>query len=138
MLTLLAWSVVKRSSQAFNKVDPDQAMDWINGTGKKGGGSVAVTKTTSALCRWTLPYNLRSHITYRLCLESAPMTTKQLKLIMTKRGGDDESAVLSTLQRLNIFFVLAHPVHNRCKTLQQQTSQQVQSRTLYFVPGRKK
>jgi len=83
-------SVVQRSSQAFNKVDPDQAMEWIHGTGKKGGGSVGITKTTSALCRWTLPYNLRSHIAaqtyamYRLCLENARMTTKQLKLIVTK------------------------------------------------------
>jgi len=64
--------VVQRSSQAFNKVDPDQAKDenfilscylwasiqWIHGTGKKGGGSVGITKTTSALCRWTLPYNI--------------------------------------------------------------------------------
>src|SRR6218665_1593987 len=82
--------VVQRSSQAFNKVDPDQAMEWIHGTGKKDGGSVGITKTTSALCRWTLPCNPRSHIAaqtyamYRLCLENARMTTKQLKLIMTK------------------------------------------------------
>src|SRR6218665_876660 len=43
--------------------------------------------------------------------------------------------MLSTLQRFNVSSVLSHPVHSRCKTLQQQTSQQVQSRTLYFVPG---
>lgn len=29
--------VVKRSAHKFNQVDPDQAMEWINGTGKKGG-----------------------------------------------------------------------------------------------------
>jgi len=40
--------VVKRSAQKFNQVDPDQAMEWINGTGKKGGGIVGITKTISA------------------------------------------------------------------------------------------
>ena len=84
--------IVQRSSQAFNKVDPDQVMECIHGTGKKSGGSVGITNTISALCRWTLPYNLRLHIhvaaqthaMYRLCLESVRMTTKQLKLIMSK------------------------------------------------------
>lgn len=49
--------VIKRSAHKFNQVDPDQAMEWINGTGKKGGGIVGITKTTSALTRWTLSYN---------------------------------------------------------------------------------
>jgi len=44
--------------------------------------------------------------------------------------------VLSTLQRFNDLSVLPHPVQSRCKTLQQHTSQQMQSRTLYFVPKR--
>ena len=54
--------VVKRSARKFNQVDPDQAQEWINGTGKKGGGIVGITKTTTALSRWALSYNLRSHI----------------------------------------------------------------------------
>ncbi len=54
--------VVKRSVRKFNQVDPDQAQEWLNGVGKKGGGIVGITKTSSALCRWTLSYNLRSHI----------------------------------------------------------------------------
>lgn len=55
--------VVKRSVQRFNQVDPDQAMEWVNDTGKTGGGIIGITKSTSALCRWTLSYNWRSHIT---------------------------------------------------------------------------
>ena len=47
--------VVKISAHKFSQVDPDQAMEWINGTGKKGCGIIGITKTTSALCRWTLP-----------------------------------------------------------------------------------
>lgn len=46
-------SVVKRSDQRFNQVDPDQAMVWINGTGKEGGGIIGITKTPSALSRWS-------------------------------------------------------------------------------------
>ncbi len=54
--------VVKRSTRKFNQVDPDQAQEWLKGVGKKGGGIVGIMKTASALCRWTLSYNLRSHI----------------------------------------------------------------------------
>jgi len=31
-------------------------------TGKKGGGIVGITKTPSAVSKWALSYNLRSHI----------------------------------------------------------------------------
>jgi hypothetical protein len=54
--------VVKRATHKFNKVDPDQAQEWINGTGKKGDGIVGITKTASALSILTLSYNLRSSI----------------------------------------------------------------------------
>lgn len=40
--------VVKRSVQRFNQVDPDQAMEWVNDTGKTGGGIIGITKSTSA------------------------------------------------------------------------------------------
>ena len=45
--------VVKGSSREFNQVDPDQGQEWLNGTGKRGGGIVRITTTTAALCRWT-------------------------------------------------------------------------------------
>ena len=54
--------VVKRSAGTFNQVDPDQSQEWLNATGKKGGGIVGITRTPSALSRWSLSYNLRSHI----------------------------------------------------------------------------
>ena len=65
--------VVKRSAHTFNQVDPDQAHEWINGTGKKNGGIVGITKKVSALGRRTLSYNHRSQIAadthdmYNLC-----------------------------------------------------------------------
>lgn len=54
--------VVKRTGQPFNEVDPDQSQEWLNGIGKKRGGIIGITKTSSALSRWALSYNLRSHI----------------------------------------------------------------------------
>ena len=43
--------VVKGSPRRFNQVDPDQGQEWLNGTGKRGGGIVGITRTTAALCR---------------------------------------------------------------------------------------
>lgn len=56
--------VVKRSLGTFNQVDPDQSQEWLNATGKKGGGIVGITRTPSALSRWSLSYNLRSHVSF--------------------------------------------------------------------------
>ena len=39
-----------------------QSQEWLDGTGKSGGGIVGITKTPSALSRWVLSYNLRSHV----------------------------------------------------------------------------
>ena len=36
--------------------------EWLNGTGKRGGGIVGITKSTTTLTRWALSYNLRVHI----------------------------------------------------------------------------
>ena len=43
--------VVKGSDQPFNQVGPDHSHEWLNSTGKKGGGIVRITKTTSTLSR---------------------------------------------------------------------------------------
>ena len=100
--------VVKRSVQKFNQVDPDQAMEWINGTGKKGGGIIGITKTTSALCRWTLSYNLRSHIAaethamYNHCPGSTCVNNEATKS-RQKRDNNDEMALLSAFQGFKVF-----------------------------------
>ena len=43
--------VVNGSSRRFNQVDPDQSQEWLNVTGKRGGGIVGITGTTTALSR---------------------------------------------------------------------------------------
>ncbi|KAJ8886123.1 hypothetical protein PR048_012332 [Dryococelus australis] len=98
--------VVMGYSQTFYQIDPDQAMDWINGTGKKGGGIIDITKTTSALCRWTLSYNLRSHIAasthamFNLRLGNTYLNNKATKY-RHKCDNDSESALVSTFQCFN-------------------------------------
>ena len=100
--------VVKRSSGKFKKVDPDQAMEWINGTGKRGVGIIGITKTSSALCRWALSYNLRSHVAsstlalYNNC-PSRSSVHKEATKSRQKRDNDDEMAVLSAFQNFGLF-----------------------------------
>ncbi|KAK3893243.1 hypothetical protein Pcinc_002929 [Petrolisthes cinctipes] len=36
----------------------DQSQEWLGYIGKKGGGNIGITKTTSALSRWALSFNL--------------------------------------------------------------------------------
>ena len=57
--------VVQGFTAEFNQVSADQSQEWLNPTGKKGGGVAGTTKTASALCRYqehyALSYNLSSH-----------------------------------------------------------------------------
>ena len=43
--------VVKWNDGAFNQVSADHSLEWLNGIGKRGGGIVGITKTSSALSR---------------------------------------------------------------------------------------
>ena len=54
--------VVKGGSLKFNQVDPDHAQEWLNGTCKKSGGIIGITKNFSALAKWTLTFSLRSKL----------------------------------------------------------------------------
>ena len=100
--------VVKRSVMKFSQVDPDQVMEWINGTGKKGGGIIGITKTTSALCRWTLSYNLRSHIAAEThaMFNQGPGSVRvhnEANQSRQNRDNDDEAALLLVFQRCKVF-----------------------------------
>ncbi len=53
---------MKFGSGKFNQVDADQSQEWLNGTGKNGGGIIGITKNVYALSRWALSFNLRSDI----------------------------------------------------------------------------
>ena len=43
--------VVKWSEGEFNEVSADHSLEWLKGIGKRGGGMVGITKTSSALTR---------------------------------------------------------------------------------------
>ena len=106
--------VVKRSAHKFSQVDPDQTMEWINGTGKKVGGIIGITKTMTALFRWTLSLELRSHIAelthemyslYRGSTDRHNEATKSRQ----KRDNDDESSLMSTFLGFSVFSSVSHP-----------------------------
>ena len=100
--------VIKLSDQKFNQVDPDQGQEWINGTGKRCGGIVGITRTTSAFARWTLSYNLRSriatdtHAMYGLN-HSRQVLHKECGKRRMIRDNKDESALFTVFTSLNVF-----------------------------------
>ena len=112
--------VVKRSPKSFSQVDPDQAMEWVNGTSKRRGGIIGITKTASALSRWTLSFNLRSHIAerthqlYRLPHGSTDHHNEATKSRQT-RDNDDENSLLTTLRGYNVFSSASNP--NRLQSI---------------------
>ena len=102
-------------------------MEWVNGAGKRGGGIVGITKTASALSRWTLSFNLRSHIAerthqlYRLPHGSTDHHNEVTKSRQT-RDNDDENSLLTTLRGTMSSHL--HQIQTGCKTLPQKTSRQ--------------
>lgn len=102
--------VVKRSLQKFNQVDPDQSQEWLNAVGKKGGGIVGITKTSSALSRWALSYNLRSHISmetrelYNLTRDSDEgLVHNESTNGRRKVDNQEECRLFETFVSLNVF-----------------------------------
>ena len=99
--------VVKCSSNKFNQVDPDHAQEWLNGTGKRAGGIVGITKSVSALMRWSLSFNLRSHMANKTheMYDMLPdkSIAKETTPSRSKRDGEDEQALLDILQRFKVF-----------------------------------
>lgn len=100
--------VVKRSNHRFCQVDPDHSQEWLNSTGKKGGGIVGITKTTSALCRWALSYNLRAQIAsrtydmYGLGFDDQ-VTRNESTMARRRRDTSDEDKILDVLLKFKVF-----------------------------------
>ncbi|CAH3185140.1 unnamed protein product [Porites lobata] len=84
--------------------------EWLNGTGNRGGGIVGITRTTAALCRWTLSYNLRAHIAaltremYHID-DDDQITCNESNPSRNRRDNDDEKKVIELLHQANIFNV---------------------------------
>ncbi|CAH3174764.1 unnamed protein product [Porites lobata] len=84
--------------------------EWLNGTGKRGGGIVGITRTTAALCRWTLSYNLRARIAaltremYHID-DDDHITCNESNPSRNRGDNDDEKKVIELLHQANIFNV---------------------------------
>lgn len=110
--------VIKRTPHRFNQVDPDQSQEWLNAVGKNGGGIIGITKTPSALSRWTLFYNLRSHLALETRAVFAGGSDDDLVHNETtksrmKQDTKDEDSLVTTLESFTLFSSdLPHTLQN--------------------------
>lgn len=100
--------VVKLSLHRFSQVDPDHSQEWLGCIGKKGGDIVGITKTSSALSRWALSFNLRSHLAQdtKVAYGQGPdddYICNEMATSRMKRNYADEDALLAVLQRFGLF-----------------------------------
>ena len=77
-------------------------------TGKKGGDIVGITKTPSAVSRWALSHNLRSHIAAQTSAmfdihHDNRLIHKESAKEREKQDNEDETATHSTLQKFGVF-----------------------------------
>ena len=83
--------------------------------GKRGGGIIGITKTTTALSRWALSCNLRSHMScetremYHLNMDEEPMHNESTKG-RQKQDSQDEDNLMAVLLSFNIFANEESPV----------------------------
>ena len=101
--------VVKRPPQQFNQIDPDQSQEWLECIGKKGGVIIGILKSSSALTRWALSFNIRSHlangsrIAFGLECDVECSTTNETTRGRMKRDSHDEASLLAVLQKFGAF-----------------------------------
>jgi uncharacterized protein YdcH (DUF465 family) len=99
---------VKIGSGRFNQVSPDQSQEWLNGTGKKGGGIIGITKNITALSRWALSFNLRSQISkdtkemYGVGLDHSTLH-KETSKSRRRQDTDAEKRVVQKLVSFGVF-----------------------------------
>ena len=80
----------------------------MNATGKKGGGIVGITKTPSALSRWALSYNLRSHIAAQTSSmfyihHADGLIHKETARERQNQDNEAKNTLHSTLQKFGVF-----------------------------------
>ena len=99
--------VVKCSKQNFTQVDPDHAQEWQNRKCKIAGGIIGITRTPSALMKWSLSLNARSFIadqTYKMFDMNMDNIVNKESMDSQKRiDNEDENNLYSTLISFKIF-----------------------------------
>ena len=75
--------------------------------GERAGGIVGITRSVSALMRWSLSFNLRSHMSNKTheMYDMLPdkSIAKETTPSRSKRDTEDEQAMLDILQRFKVF-----------------------------------
>ena len=100
-------SVVKIGSGMFNQVSADQSQEWLNGTGKKGGRIIGITKNVRALSRWALSFNLRSQMSKQtkdmLDIDVDKLTPHKEENLSRMKDSEVEDNIRKKLEEYNIF-----------------------------------
>ena len=112
--------VVKELYNKFNQVSPVHSLEWINAlnaVGKKGGGIVGITRSPSALSRWSLSYNLRANISSQtrdmlMCGFDDVFMSNECSSSRMSRDDADENKIVEVLQRFNVFSMDERPQSN--------------------------
>lgn len=135
--------VVKIGSSVFNQVDADQSQEWLNGTGKRSGGIVGITKDVTSLSRWALSFNLRSDIakdTKEMFGIDIGNATPHKECNMSRRREDTEAEqkVMSTLQSFGVFEGGQNQTVSNIATKDQATQEITESLCCASKEGQKK
>ncbi|CAB3991623.1 Hypothetical predicted protein [Paramuricea clavata] len=99
---------------AFNEVSADHSLEWLNSIGKRGGGIVGITKTSSALSRWALSYNLRSEIAEKThemfgLVQEDTYSYNESAPARIVRDNKDEESLISVFEQHHVFSPTSHP-----------------------------
>ena len=103
--------VVKRTDRQFNQVSADQSTEWLNATGKRNGGSIGITRISSAISRWAMSFNLRKVISSQTATmlgltpddEEDVYTLNECSKTRMERDDSDEGGIVVLLQQHCVF-----------------------------------
>ena len=105
--------VVNWNASKFNQVSPYHSLESLNGIERRGGSIVGITKTSSALTRWALSYNLRSQIADKtqtmLGLRHEFKFSHELTPASKHRDNMEESSLCPIFEEYKVFSPTAHP-----------------------------
>lgn len=99
----------KDTDKYFYQVDPDHTQEWLNGAGKRSDRIVGITRTTSALSRWSVSYNMLTCVAAQTkeMLQLQQATDEPISIestaAWTKRDNEVEEKHVTAVEQLKVF-----------------------------------
>ena len=126
--------VVKGSGcRKFNQVDPDHSQEWLNGTGKRGGGTSALPRLPQPCRDGRFSFNFRAQISAKTRQmlnggDGNAIIHNEATLAKIKRDNSDEGNIVKILEQFKVFAPL-----NLFTVLQLKTSQPLKSKNPFLA-----